>query len=415
MVLLLIFSFPILSQKVRIGKQVWQDKNLDVAFFQNGDPIPQARTQEEWVRAIENEEPAWCYYDNDSTLAETNGKLYNWYAINDKRGLAPKGWMIPKLEDYVALNDFYSTSMSSRKKEKHLKKALSFIERLRLDFENTKNDSLFIANHSDDFDKNKPVKEVVDLYAQNGYNLFSQEEIEVIEKQRLGSVSEFNKTNEKFSFVKVVEQKEVEYVSMRYLLIDNTVYTDEKALVLADSILKVIKEQNNFSEMVELFSADPASSDRGGVYENFSRGVMVKEIEEFVFNNDVREIGVVSTVYGVAVVEVLDKKTTVRPVIVRLTKEIHTQAPVKMQLKDRTPWGDTPAYLKPENIFIVFPTGYRSNEGQFASGNELAMFWTQSTNEEGLVATVYLFKGVKRLEANYFDKEIGIAVRCLKQ
>jgi len=163
-----------------------------------------------------------------------------------------------------------------------------------------------------------------------------------------------------------------------------------------------------------LFSADPASNDRGGIYENFSRGVMVKGIEDFVFNNDVRDIGVVSTDYGIAIVEVLDKKTSVRPVVVKLTKEIYTQAPVGMQLKDKRTWGESPIYLKTENKFKAIPTGYRSYEGQFVSGNELAMFWTQSINEEGQVAAVYLLEYIERMEANYFDKEIGLAVRCIK-
>src|SRR5690554_1623829 len=123
---------------------------------------------------------------------------------------------------------------------------------------------------------------------------------------------------------------------MKHLLIDKKEYTDEEAMVLADSILQVIKEQNNFAEMVQLFSADPGSIDRGGVYEDFRRGIMVKGIEDFVFNNDVRDIGVVSTDYGIAIVEVLDKKTSVRPVVVKLTKEIHTQASVAIHLKDHT-------------------------------------------------------------------------------
>ncbi|HZH86062.1 MAG TPA: FISUMP domain-containing protein, partial [Brumimicrobium sp.] len=133
------------------------------------------------------------------------------------------------------------------------------------------------------------------------------------------------------------------------------------------------------------------------------------------FNNDVRDIGVVSTDYGIAIVEVLDKKTSVRPVVVKLTKEIHTQASVAMQLKDKRTWGESPIYLKTDNKFKAVPIGYRSNEGQFVSGNELAMFWTQSINEEGLAATVYLVKNVESLEANYFDKEIGIPVRCIKE
>ncbi len=83
------------SQTVTVGTQVWNIKNLDVTTFRNGDPIPQAKTDEEWLKAGNNKQPAWCYYDNDPANGSKYGKLYNWYAVNDSRGLAPKGFHIP--------------------------------------------------------------------------------------------------------------------------------------------------------------------------------------------------------------------------------------------------------------------------------------------------------------------------------
>lgn len=80
---------------VTVGTQVWMGKNLNVDRFANGDPIPEARTDEEWKRAGDNKQPAWCYYNNDPAEGRTYGKLYNWYAVTDPRGLAPKGWHIP--------------------------------------------------------------------------------------------------------------------------------------------------------------------------------------------------------------------------------------------------------------------------------------------------------------------------------
>ncbi len=92
--------------EVKIGNQVWMDKNLNVDHFRNGDPIPQAKTKEEWAYAIENKEPAWCYYDNNSSNGSKFGKLYNWYAVIDKRGLAPEGWHVSTDEDWRILNKY---------------------------------------------------------------------------------------------------------------------------------------------------------------------------------------------------------------------------------------------------------------------------------------------------------------------
>jgi len=40
--------------------------------------------------------PAWCYFNNDMANAPL-GKLYNWHSVRDPRGLAPKGWYIPRV------------------------------------------------------------------------------------------------------------------------------------------------------------------------------------------------------------------------------------------------------------------------------------------------------------------------------
>lgn len=87
------------SNEVTIGKQVWMTENLNVDKFRNGEPIPQAKSNKEWEKAGKSGQPAWCYlYNYDDT-----SKLYNWYAVNDPRGLAPEGWKIPTEDDWDRL------------------------------------------------------------------------------------------------------------------------------------------------------------------------------------------------------------------------------------------------------------------------------------------------------------------------
>jgi uncharacterized protein (TIGR02145 family) len=80
---------------VKIGTQIWMARNLNVDKFRNGEIIPQAKTNEEWAKAGINKQPAWCYYNNKPANGSKYGKLYNWYAVNDPRGLAPAGWHMP--------------------------------------------------------------------------------------------------------------------------------------------------------------------------------------------------------------------------------------------------------------------------------------------------------------------------------
>jgi uncharacterized protein (TIGR02145 family) len=101
---------------VTIGTQVWMKENLSVSTFRNGDPIPEAKTDEEWERAGEEGKPAWCYYDNDVKNGTKYGKLYNWYAVNDARGLAPSGYHVPTDEEWKMIKDFLGDDAGTKMK-----------------------------------------------------------------------------------------------------------------------------------------------------------------------------------------------------------------------------------------------------------------------------------------------------------
>jgi uncharacterized protein (TIGR02145 family) len=106
---------------IKIDKQIWMPKNLDVTKFNNGDLIPEAKSNSEWVLAMKNGTPAWCYIENDSINAKKFGVLYNWFAINDKRGIAPLGFHIPSKEEWNDLitysggNDIAGDKLKSKK------------------------------------------------------------------------------------------------------------------------------------------------------------------------------------------------------------------------------------------------------------------------------------------------------------
>jgi uncharacterized protein (TIGR02145 family) len=94
------------ADTVIIGTQIWTTKNLNVSTFQNGDTIFEAKSINEFEDAGNKKKPAWCYYNSDTSYKIEYGKLYNWYAVNDPRGLAPKGWHIPTINDWDTLTKF---------------------------------------------------------------------------------------------------------------------------------------------------------------------------------------------------------------------------------------------------------------------------------------------------------------------
>ena len=100
------YQKPFSCKEVKIGDQIWMAENLNVTKFRNGDLIPEARSIYEWVNAGENKKPAFCYVNNDPNTVSQYGILYNWYAVNDSRGLAPEGWHIPSHIEAENLRDF---------------------------------------------------------------------------------------------------------------------------------------------------------------------------------------------------------------------------------------------------------------------------------------------------------------------
>ncbi len=90
-------------QTIKIGEQWWMAENLKVSRYRNGDNIPNVTNDSEWVNLTTG---AWAYYNNDLSYGDTYGKLYNWYTVDDSRGICPEGWHVPSNQEWIALEDF---------------------------------------------------------------------------------------------------------------------------------------------------------------------------------------------------------------------------------------------------------------------------------------------------------------------
>ena len=95
---------------VAIGTQCWFAENLRTEHYANGDPIPGNLTNSEWTsttsgaQAIYGEGSSTCYGNCDEVAnLEAYGRLYNWYAVDDSRGLCPSGWHVPTDGEWMTL------------------------------------------------------------------------------------------------------------------------------------------------------------------------------------------------------------------------------------------------------------------------------------------------------------------------
>ncbi len=103
---------------VKIGNQEWMAENLRVTRYNNGDNIPGGLSNEDWSNTKEGAYAIYPhdggYWDerpieginSDDEMVASYGKLYNWFAIDDPRGLCPQGWSIPDSADWTQLMNY---------------------------------------------------------------------------------------------------------------------------------------------------------------------------------------------------------------------------------------------------------------------------------------------------------------------
>ena len=88
---------------VTIGTQTWMRENLRTTRYRNGDPIPEVLLNSDWAALASG---AWSWYAHDPEKDMPYGKLYNWYAVNDGRGLCPTGWHEPTDAEWTILTTY---------------------------------------------------------------------------------------------------------------------------------------------------------------------------------------------------------------------------------------------------------------------------------------------------------------------
>jgi len=88
---------------VVINTQTWTTSNLKVTKYRNGDVIPEVQDSISWKTLTTG---AWCYYKNKISNDSIYGKLYNWHAINDPRGIAPTGYHIPSDAEWKVMSNY---------------------------------------------------------------------------------------------------------------------------------------------------------------------------------------------------------------------------------------------------------------------------------------------------------------------
>jgi len=96
-------------QTIKIGDQWWMMENLKVTHYRNGDPIPHVTDNGAWSDLTTG---AYCEYDNNPSYVATYGRLYNWFAVDDNRNIAPEGWHVPTDAEWKQLEMYLGMSQA---------------------------------------------------------------------------------------------------------------------------------------------------------------------------------------------------------------------------------------------------------------------------------------------------------------
>ncbi len=95
---------------VTIGTQVWMVENLKTTKYRDGSPIPNITDYSEWSNLANG---AYCNYNNNVAIGDKYGKLYNWYAANDSRNIAPTGWHVPTDDEWTTLEKYVKANIGT--------------------------------------------------------------------------------------------------------------------------------------------------------------------------------------------------------------------------------------------------------------------------------------------------------------
>ncbi|MEZ4938371.1 MAG: peptidylprolyl isomerase [Crocinitomicaceae bacterium] len=185
------------------------------------------------------------------------------------------------------------------------------MEKLKAAFEKTQNDSLFVVNNSNAGKYNPNTMYSVGPYRPNNYTSYPPEVSDALDTIAVGGVVGPYKFGPSVCLAKKVGEIDQRLAWVRHILIKSdgsTNRNEEQAKSLADSLIKVIKANNNFTQIVTQFSEDQGSVYNGGEYKWFPEGQMVPEFNDASFNGKIGDLQLVKTTFGYHIVEVLGRK-----------------------------------------------------------------------------------------------------------
>jgi peptidyl-prolyl cis-trans isomerase D len=195
---------------------------------------------------------------------------------------------------------------------------------LRAGFSASTNDSTFVAKNSETpvYFSDKRATSVPEGHPKaDRYQTYPMSLDTIFKTAAMGQLVGPYVSKEKMVLSKVIGFTPAS-LKARHILISTNSSKDEKIIAAkkktADSIAKVLNK-TNWDAMAKKHSEDPGSKDKGGVYEDFLEGDMVKEFGGYCATAPIGKVGVVKTDFGFHIIEVLERSASKFPLLASVT------------------------------------------------------------------------------------------------
>lgn len=340
--------------------------NKYVTLIERGNYVTSLEAKEDYITKNEGKNISYVfrpYYSQetmDMTLSEDQFKAY-YDAHKDDAKYKQKA---SRVLQYV--------TMEIKPTNEDMERGIERLAKLKDAFSKSEQDSLFVTINSEDknFNRNQTFRSALTPGAPGSY---PESVDEAFQSANTGDIVGPYVNGMRIEMAKVIGFETEKQAWVRHILItagENGI-SFEVAQAKADSLIEVIKEKNNFVELVKAVSEDPGSIESNGEYKWFQEGQMVPTFNDYSFNSPLNKIGSVKTNYGIHIVEVLGRREAKLPKLAMVTSSVQPsettilsyeqQAKDFWSLADETPEEfervaqDSNLFVRPVTVFLENP------------------------------------------------------------
>mgnify|MGYP002620870300 CR=1 FL=1 len=309
------FSYKEFYEK-EIRGQIRNEREADkfVALLQYGSYVTSFEAEQEFRKENEVLNVSFVLRNYDFTDVELSDKQFEDFYNEFKNH--------PRYKQKDAREYVYAI-IDVKPSEEDKANVVENLRTLRGDFIRATDDSTFVLRNSDNkfFNRSMPYSVASFEGAPNSYPETVDNQMQ---NSNIGDVVGPYVNGDKVELSKVLGFQNEKQSWVRHILIsaqDDASF--EAAQKRADSLIRVINQQNNFVAMVEQFSEDPGSISNGGEYKWFPEGQMVPEFNDYSFNAPLNKLGSVKTTYGIHIVEVLGRRDARKPYLAVISRNVN--------------------------------------------------------------------------------------------